>query len=278
MASTPRNSAELAQALQQLRKDAGLTGEAAAATAGISRYRLMRLEKNMFTPRAAEVEALCRMYRAPAATRRAMLAVVEEVASRPTPARQILYRGGSARMQQRVGRVEESSRLIRVFQPLVVPGLLQTADYARVVLGCRGKVKGSYLDEAVAERMARQAALSDTRKRFVLMMTEGTLRWQAGSARIMADQLAHLAEQASARPHVRVGIIPWDRPVAFFPGHGLSIYDHRTAIIGLWDGTEFVGDPARVALFDDLMGKAERAAVFGDEAAEVIGQGAALYG
>src|SRR5262249_47511757 len=110
MASTPRTSEELASTLQQLRAASGLNSENAAAAARMSRSRLSRLEGNVFTPKPEEVEALCDVYRAPAATRRAMLAVVEDVRGRPTPSRAILYKGGSARMQQRVDRVEKSSR------------------------------------------------------------------------------------------------------------------------------------------------------------------------
>lgn len=269
MAAKPQTSAELARALVELREAAGLSGSAAAEAAGVPRTRLSRLEHGRFTPRPAEIEALAGIYRAPAATRRAMLAVVEKMAGAPVPRRQILYRGGSARMQQRVAEAEASSTLIRVFQLAVVPGLLQTAEYARVVMAGGGKVNGRFLDEAVATRVGRQSAL-DSPRRFVLMMSEGALYWTVGSDEIMAGQMDRLITEATARPNVRVGVVPREVPVTFVPGHGLSAYDRRTVIIGLWDGTEFVGDDDRVQLFDELLKLAERAAVFGEAAAAVF--------
>lgn len=274
MAATPGSSAELAATLKALREKSGLSSDAASAAARISRSRLSRIEGHVFTPRPAEVEALCDVYRVPAATRRAMLAVVADVAGGQTPARNILYRGGSVRMQQRVARVEKSSRLIRVFQPLVVPGLLQTPAYVRAMMA--SAYSGRELDAVVAARLERQVQL-DSKSRFVFLMTEGTFRWQAGSPEVMAGQLDYLAGQATARPNVRVGVITHDEPRQIFPGHGFSVYDKRTVILGVQAGTSFIGDDGQVKTYGAAMDRLERAAVYAEEAAAVIREAAQIY-
>ena len=82
--------------------------------------------------------------------------------------------------------------------------------------------------------MSRQAIL-DTDRRFILLHTEGALRWHVGSPAIMGAQLDHLAE-LTGRPHVELGIIPWDRPLTMHARYAFHLYDTRTVIVGTESG------------------------------------------
>lgn len=114
--------------------------------------------------------------------------------------------------------IEHESRatLIRAFQPLLIPGLLQTEEYARAVLAAF-RVPEEVAIAALATRMERQEVLhrgSDPCQ-FVAVIDETVLHRQAGSPAIMRDQLKAIVA-ACERPNVRVQVIPKD--VGVYPG------------------------------------------------------------
>lgn len=96
------------------------------------------------------------------------------------------------------------------------------------------------LEQIVAARKDRQRLL-DTDREFVLIMTEGALRWHVGSPAVMIAQLQHLAE-ATRHRNVRLGVIPWTRPVRAGAIHGFHLYDRRTAIVGTETATAIITD------------------------------------
>lgn len=83
---------------------------------------------------------------------------------------------------------------------------------------------------AVAARGSRMSALDDESNQFVLIHTEGALRCQAGSAGVMVEQIEAIVE-ASRRPNVRIGIIPWTTPVRVFCTHAFHLYDATAAVV-----------------------------------------------
>ncbi len=82
-----------------------------------------------------------------------------------TSARTLLHRAGAPSIQQRIGRIEATSARIRSFQPTIVIGLLQAADYMRALLS--GLHQGEDLEALIAARLARQQIL-DTDRTFHL--------------------------------------------------------------------------------------------------------------
>lgn len=103
--------------------------------------------------------------------------------------------------------IEELATTLLSFQPTVVPGLLQTPDYARAVLRA-GIYHHADTDEMVATRIERQRILTEGDPPFlVALMDESVLHRNAGGAEIMGDQLTHLAEIA-ARRNVVVQVVP----------------------------------------------------------------------
>jgi hypothetical protein len=91
---------------------------------------------------------------------------------------------------------------------VVVPGLLQTEDYARAVLSTRVGATPDEIDEAVAARLARQQVLErDQPPELWAILDEGVLRRPVGAPAVMGGQLTHLAYMAR-RPHVVVQVVP----------------------------------------------------------------------
>jgi transcriptional regulator with XRE-family HTH domain len=104
--------------------------------------------------------------------------------------------------------IEREARRLRGFEPLLVPGLLQTEDYARAVFGTRFGVAAEEIDEQVAARLKRQEILErDQPPRFWVILDEAVLRRPVGGGDVMREQLGHLTEMAR-RPCVSFQVIP----------------------------------------------------------------------
>jgi transcriptional regulator with XRE-family HTH domain len=257
--------AQLANALRAARGSAGLGGAAAGKQAGFSQSKISKIERGFLLPAVADVAALCEVYQVPASERDHLLALAgglrDEASTRVTLARRV------PEMQRRIGQLEKSAALVRSFQPTMVIGLLQTSAYARYVFGIPDSraLSAEAADEAVAGRARRQLVLADAAKRFVLIMTEGALRWQAGSAHVMAEQLDVLAD-ATTSPSARVGIIPWTTPVRHFPRHGFHLYDSDAVIVGTETATATITGTADIAIYAELFTALEQVTSFGEDA------------
>jgi transcriptional regulator with XRE-family HTH domain len=104
-------------------------------------------------------------------------------------------------------RVEGEAHTLRIWQPLIIPGLFQVAGYARALFLATG-VDEMKADELVAVRLERQAILDRAEPPHVVtVLDEAVLHKLIGSPAIMCEQLTHLAE-AAERPMVSVEIVP----------------------------------------------------------------------
>jgi transcriptional regulator with XRE-family HTH domain len=265
-------SDELSSILRQLRRDAGLSGMEAAKRAGFSQPKISRFETGRQVPTTDEVRTLCTVYRARPDSRRDLLRLAKDLRQQTTKARTVLSHG-AGRMQRRIGRLEAASAVIRGFHPALVFGLLQTENYTRA-LG-RRDLTGDELDRHVAARVERQASL-DTDREFVLVLTEGALRWHVGSPQIMAAQLDKLID-ASLRTNLQLGVIPWTRPVGVQALHGFHLYDRRAVLVGTETATAIILDTQDVADYERRFEAFRELAVFADEARQVFGRLATEY-
>jgi transcriptional regulator with XRE-family HTH domain len=105
-------------------------------------------------------------------------------------------------------------RATRIFnvQPLLVPGLLQTADYCRALLRAFGYAEEE-LESKIARRLGRQAILSRPQPpEAEFIVTELLLRQPVGGPAVMARQVRRIIDEAE-RPHITVRIIPVEEAV-----------------------------------------------------------------
>jgi transcriptional regulator with XRE-family HTH domain len=268
--------ARLGFALREARQSAGLSGTEAGRRAGMSQSKVSKIERGFLLPSVDDVTALCRAYQVPARERAALVRLAtglrEELSAR------VILSRGAAEMQRRIGQLEASSTLIRGYQPALVDGLLQTEAYVRLIFDVPNSQPPNpeAVDEAVFARLERQRLLDDETRRFVLIMTEGALRWHAGSSQLMAEQVDVISE-AVRRPKVKLGIIPWTTPVRIFPVHGFSMYDDDAVVVGTKTATAFITGAADIATYAELFAALEGVAAFGDEAAEHLRRIAADY-
>ena len=104
---------------------------------------------------------------------------------------------------------ERAAHMLRLWSPMLVPGLLQTGEYARALFLATGLDEDAAA-EHVAVRLGRQAILERPKPpHVVVVLDEPVLHRLIGSSQVMADQLTHIAEM-SERPNVSVQVIPAD--------------------------------------------------------------------
>ncbi len=106
---------------------------------------------------------------------------------------------------------ERRATSLRTWQPLILPGLLQTPDYARALfLAWRGSDSDAELDELVSARIERQAIFQPPNPPSLwAVIDEGVLRRRIGSAKVMREQLEHLMA-VSERSKITVQVVPAD--------------------------------------------------------------------
>jgi transcriptional regulator with XRE-family HTH domain len=165
--------------------------------------------------------------------------------------------------------VEAAATQLRLFEHSVVPGLLQTEEYARAVLATRPGVTEDDLAEMVAARVERQAILGrDKPPRLWVVIDEAVLHRQAGGAKIMADQLEHLADMAE-RPSVTIEVVPYSAGphYALSGAFAIADTDETTRLAYVETVTEgyILESPAAVA---------EVVLIFDTERAETLSRGA----
>ncbi|GII96869.1 transcriptional regulator [Sinosporangium siamense] len=104
--------------------------------------------------------------------------------------------------------VEEKAHTLRTWQPLVVPGLLQTEDYARAVIRGEPGLPEEQVERAVTARLERQKILSRTNPPMLwVVLDEGVLHRPIGGRAVMRRALEHLDEVAGA-PRVAIQVVP----------------------------------------------------------------------
>jgi transcriptional regulator with XRE-family HTH domain len=94
------------------------------------------------------------------------------------------------------------------FQATLVPGLLQTGDYARAVISRNANVPADEVEDRVKARLARQSLISRPRPpKFTFFVHEFVLRTPVGGPQVMSDQL-HVLLRTSVRPYLELRIVP----------------------------------------------------------------------
>ncbi|WP_327044774.1 helix-turn-helix domain-containing protein [Microbispora sp. NBC_01189] len=106
--------------------------------------------------------------------------------------------------------VEATAEAIRTWEPLLVPGLLQTEDYARAILSGEPGASGEDVEIHVVARMERQSILRRPKSPMLwVVIDEGVMHRPIGKPAVMAAQLAHLLETGQT-PRITIQVLPLD--------------------------------------------------------------------
>jgi transcriptional regulator with XRE-family HTH domain len=214
----------LAEELRRIRSIAGMSGRVLAEKIEISQSKVSRIEAGVSVPSLPEVRAWAEAVHASEETWQLLSALTETVHTSVSRWRTRL--GDRTHLQDDVAAKERAAGRIRTFQPSVVPGLLQTADYARRVFDMfqEPPYGPDQLAKAVAARGERQLLLYDPSRSFDFLITEGALRWRPGSPASLAAQIDRIAS-LSTLENVTVGVLPLTARAAVPHSHAFTIYE-----------------------------------------------------
>ncbi len=193
--------------LRKARIDAGQTQGDVAAAMDWSLSKVIRIEQGSVSISTNDLKALLRHYKITDA------AHVDELVAIGKAARERAwwsqYRDVAPGLIQLIG-FESDATARKNFEPLLVPGLLQTEEYARaVILALNEKVSPSGLDALVEIRMKRQELIERANPpELAFVLDEAAIRRAAGRPGIMRRQLHHLVEVAE-RPNVTIELVPF---------------------------------------------------------------------
>jgi transcriptional regulator with XRE-family HTH domain len=248
--------------VRRLRRNAGLTGVELARRVGISQSRISRIETGHLTPQADEVDRLATALNVDASTRERLHDQARAARSSMRSWR-TLHARGFPQHQQTIARWEQAATQIRMFQPNIIPGLLQTAEYARHAIEL--STADQDIASAVAARMARQAMLYERERAFEFLMTEGALRWRIVPTDVHVGQLNHLASLATL-VNVSVGVVPWYAKVAAHQTTMFCLFDDASAYVELLNGEVATEDRQDVAQYTAVWSALSQAVMTGEDA------------
>lgn len=257
--------------LRRLRESAGVSRPEAANALGCSPGRIGHIESGRNVLSKAELIVLLRdHYRADAA-----LPALEELRQEASKRGWWSTYGLPEWLAGYVG-LEYDASSVRTFELELIPGLLQTEEYARLLHTYSGRLSTSDIDRRVAARIQRQERLTGTGPmQLTAVVSEGALVRCARHTAVAAEQLAQLADRAQW-PNVELRVLPFDAGVhagvsgAFtllsFPDRALADAAHQEYSVG----GHIVDDESAVSQLDMLFGKLRNRALGTSDSLTVI--------
>jgi hypothetical protein len=261
---------ELGARLRELRQDAGLSARALAAVTGQHFTRVSKIEHGVQPPTVNDIRNWCRAC-ANEDQLPDLIATVHAVESAYLEFRR-QARGGMKRvLGPHTLSMYQKTKLFRVYEHNVIPGLFQTADYASAMLGfwIRFLNTPNDIHDAVVVRMERQRVIYQRDKKFAVILEEQALRTWFGSAETQAGQLDRLLAVMSL-PTVSVGIIPLMRERSGVPSAGFWIFDDSVVALETPTASIEVTRPHEIELYVSMFRHLEAAAVYGQAARKLV--------
>ena len=192
----------LSRRLLQLRVQSGYTANHVCDMLNWGRGKVGRFEANQWKrPEMSDIRDLLRIYDVDEGEREQLEELAIQARARPW------WRDYSDIFENEFPGFENDASRIRVFMPLVLPGLLQSQDYAEAFMRI-GPRPPSWRRKALDTRLRRQEILSrpgDTAAGLTAVITEASLRYQWGSRSERRDQIEHLIDMGR-RPNVDLRI------------------------------------------------------------------------
>jgi transcriptional regulator with XRE-family HTH domain len=255
--------------LRELRRQAGLTGAQLASSLSWPASKVSKLENGRQTPTDDDIRAWTSGTGAPAQAE-ALLASLHTLETQHAEWRRVLQRGLSP-VQRELAGFEEKAKLFRVVEVTAVPGLLQTAEYARACFEESVRTHGipNDVDDAVRARLRRQDVLYRPDKGFHFVLTEAALRVRMCPDDAMLAQLERLVALSALR-NVKLGIIGFDARYVISPRHGFWIFDEDLVSVETHSAGLHLAQPQEIELYGRVFDQLAAVASYGSEARAII--------
>jgi transcriptional regulator with XRE-family HTH domain len=209
MAAPTVRRRRLGMALRRLRDHAEMTLEQASDAAGVSAPYVSRIERAQVAARVQVIKALLEAYGADEQTSVELLEIAGEAGRRGWWHRYSRDNLIPPEYASLIG-FEVAASEIRTFEPMIIPGLLQTSAYAQARL-TSGPVRltADRIEARVQVRAERQRILDRDNPPVVsVVVDEAVIRRKVGGADVMRQQLLHIATMAE-RPNMDVQVVPF---------------------------------------------------------------------
>jgi hypothetical protein len=240
---------------------------------GVVQSRVWKIENGRLLPTEKDVRAWVRAAGGGDATAETLLGLLAGARSEQAFGTAFRKPDGAVTYQEDVRATEQQSTRIGEFQVAVIPGLLQTADYARELLsvvsgpGVWG-VSPEGIEGIITSRLRRQEVLFDHSKHVQIVLGEGALRTRVVSPATLAAQLDKLLSVVRL-PAVELGVIGFGQRMPAYP-LGFRVYDDDLIVVESIADEKPYTDPGDVKAFLDSFDALQRAASTGDEAEAII--------
>ncbi|MGW2915275.1 helix-turn-helix domain-containing protein [Streptomyces asoensis] len=158
-----------------------------------------------------------------------------------------------------------------IWEESVIPGLLQTPEYARHVIQRYAGLLGGAddIEAAVRSRAQRQEWLYRSGRKLHVLMWEAALRSLICPPSVLASQLDRLSG-VIGMDTVELGVIPFTASVKIVPANGFWVLDERVVVAEDWHAELWLDDADNIALYKKVWKTLSESAVYGADAHNVI--------
>jgi transcriptional regulator with XRE-family HTH domain len=249
--------------LVELRRGAGLTQRDLAARLGVRQPTVSRLEAGRDLPTPEMLARIVGVLDLPAHVQRELEDRLSELRIEVRAAR-LLLRQGARAVQRQIAEREGSATSVWSFHQVLVPGLLQTADYTRalaVVLDPEIEVD---VEEFTSARQDRQRLLLDPARTFRFVTTEEALQRRIAPVSALRAQVRRLLALVGGFEHIEIGVVPTSAALTAWTLTGFDLIGDHVEI-GYATGSVIVRDLEDVGVYRRLFDRFDAQAVHGED-------------
>lgn len=266
--------------LRAIRKERRITGKELARELGVTQGTVSRIELGQLTPDVGYVSRFAHLFRLEASQTTELFDLMGVVPSGTTPAAflrfvpfDLISSDWSRQRQDAVRLAEQRTQRLWTYQPLVIPGLVQTPSYAASMARLAGVRGTRAIERTVKARLQRQIVLKNPSKDCRFIIAEASLRACAASRDVLIEQVRHLlriSQNSAASGQVLLGILPLDDLMTVAPTCGYYLFDDRV-YVELLHGDLWVLDAKHVQeSYEQHFAQLERSAVRGTRCDAVL--------
>ncbi|MEU4763469.1 helix-turn-helix transcriptional regulator [Actinosynnema sp. NPDC023794] len=271
-AGTSVRSRRLAYILKKLRSAAGISTDAVGEAVGMSGSKISRIETSGMGIYLDDLEKLLDYYKVARKQRVELLDLARHAEQRG------LLRMNNQKLHedwQTWADFEDEASSLLFYEPLVIPGLLQTPEYARSIIKATGHgLTNPQVDALVASRMARQGLLSrNPPLKLSVIIEQGVLERPFHDQGAQRRQIRHLID-AGERPNITVRVVPADAEL-----HGglsgpfvILRYDEDPSLVLLENkvASLFIDEDDRIEVFEATWAALRRLAYTPEETLDYL--------
>lgn len=268
-----KRKSRLGKTLRELREKAEKDSASVEERLRCSQAKVSRIERGATLIKLGELETLLAFYEVDDDTRSAVLSMWEDAAQ---PSKKVEGLSELPRRMRTLVKLQNESSAIKHLQQLVVPGLLQTDEYATAVHEADKFVPAEAVARSVAIRLRRQRVLEEPDPpRFHVVLDEAVILRIVGGPDVMARQLEHLIH-LNGRGNITIQVHPFTAGAYGTMSGQVMILefpddeDPASVYLEYPAGGEWVEDPASVETFRTVFDEAVKASLSASETNALI--------